>query len=108
MNRRIPLAVVAIVVLLLLAACGTPAQGLIIGKWEIADSPTHMLVEFHRDGTADLVMLGQTVHGTYKLGTDNEMQWTMNGISTRQKAKVTVDTLELTDANNQTVKYFRR
>jgi hypothetical protein len=53
-------------------------------------------------------MLGQTLHGNYKLNTDNEMQWTMNGLSTKQKVNVTAEKLEITDDRNQTIVYFRK
>jgi hypothetical protein len=93
---------------LMLMGCGTPEQGLIVGKWELQSGPTRMAVEFHRDGVADLVMLGQTLHGTYKLNADNEMDWTMNGLSTKQKVNVTTQKLEITDDRNQTVVYYRK
>jgi hypothetical protein len=92
----------------MLGGCGTPSQGLIVGKWELQDGPTRMVVEFHRDGTADLSMLGQTLHGTYKLNADNEMEWNMNGISAKQKVNVTAERLEITDDRNQTVLYYRK
>lgn len=92
----------------MLAGCGTAEQGLIVGKWELQSGPTRMDVEFHRDGTADLVMMGQTLHGTYKLNTNNEMDWTMNGLSTKQKVNVTTQKLEITDDRNQTVVYYRK
>lgn len=92
----------------MLVGCGTPAQGLIVGRWELQSGPTRMDVEFHRDGTADLSMLGQTLHGNYKLNADNEMEWTMNGLSVKQRVNVTAEKLEITDDRNQTIVYYRK
>ncbi len=35
-------------------------------------------------------MLGQTLQGTYQLDAGNELQWSLNGRTTKNKAKVTV------------------
>jgi hypothetical protein len=53
-------------------------------------------------------MLGQTLQGRYKLDDGNELEWTLNGITSRSKANVTADELELTDSANQTIKYRRK
>ncbi len=66
-----------------------------------------MTVEFSRDGTAKLTMFGQTLQGTYKLNAENELEWTLNGKTTKSKAKVTATELELTDDSNRTIKYKR-
>jgi hypothetical protein len=107
MNAKLSIALVACVALLV-SACGTGPQNLILGKWEVENAPLKMTAEFNRDGTAQVTMLGQTVQGKYKLDAGNELEWTMNGISTRAKAVVTADELELTTAENQTIKYKRK
>jgi hypothetical protein len=53
-------------------------------------------------------MFGQTVHGTYKLTPENELEWTLNGRTTRAKVHVTANELELTNDANQTIKYRRQ
>lgn len=99
---------VAIGVALLLTACLASPQSLIVGAWEMDGAPMKMTVEFNRNGTAAISMFGQTLHGTYTLSPDNELEWTMNGITTKGKASVTATELEVTDQSNQTVKYKRK
>jgi hypothetical protein len=65
-----------------------------------------MTAEFNDDGTASINMFGQTLRGTYKLS-DDELEWSVNGKTTRTKVKVTPRELELTDSSNRTVKYKR-
>jgi len=91
---------------LLLSACGSSPQKLILGKWE-ADSAVKLTVEFSRDGTAKLTMFGQTLRGTYNLDADNVLVWKLNGMTTKAKANVTATELELTDGANQTIRYKR-
>jgi hypothetical protein len=67
-----------------------------------------MTAEFGRDGTAKITMFGQTLQGTYKLDDGNELEWTMNGITTKSKVNVTATKLELTDDANRTIKYKRK
>jgi hypothetical protein len=97
---------VATSVALFLSACIATPQSLILGKWEV-ESAIKMTVEFSRDGTAKLTMFGQTVQGTYKLDADNDLEWTLNGKTTKGKVKITATELELTDDANQTIKYKR-
>ena len=52
-------------------------------------------------------MFGQTLQGAYRLNTDNELEWTLNGITTKSKANVTATELELTDNANRPIKYKR-
>jgi len=99
--------VIATCAMLLVSACGSSPQSLIIGKWEV-ESVIKMSVEFSRDGTAKITMLGQTLQAAYKLNGDNELEWTMNGISKKSKVHVTANELELTDDSNQTIKYKRK
>ena len=64
--------------------------------------------EFMGDGTAELTMLGQTLKGTYKLNSDRELEWTLNGRTTRHKVNVTATELEVIDDANRTIKYKRK
>ena len=67
-----------------------------------------MTAEFKRDGTAKITMFGQTLQGTYKLDAGNELEWTINGITTKSKVNVTTTEMELTDDANRTIKYKRK
>jgi hypothetical protein len=96
--------VLAACVALLVSACGSGPQNLILGKWEV-ESGIKLTAEFARDGTAKITMFGQTVQGTYKLNPENELEWTLNGRTTKSKVNVTATELELTDDANQTIKY---
>jgi hypothetical protein len=89
------------------SGCGSSPQSLILGKWEVESAPMKMTAEFSRDGTAKITMLGQTLQGTYKLDAENQLVWTMNGITTKGKANVTATELELIDDANRTIKYRR-
>jgi len=101
------LALVACVALFL-SACGSSPQSLIVGKWEVENSPMKMTAEFLSDGTAKMTMLGQTLQGQYKLDAGNELVWSMNGMSTKGKINVTATELEVTDEQNRTIKYKRK
>lgn len=103
---RATLCIVVAACLLLLMACGSSPQNLIVGKWEVENAPMKMTAEFKDDGTASINMFGQTVRGTYGL-TGDELEWSVNGKTTRSKVKVGPTELELTDSSNRTVKYKR-
>jgi hypothetical protein len=90
------------------ASCGSSSQSLILGKWEVESAPIKMAAEFRSDGTAKITMLGQTLQATYKLGSGNELEWTMNGITKKSKVNVTASELELTDDENRTIRYRRK
>ena len=122
MNSKLSIVLVACVALFV-SACGSGAQNLILGKWEVAgaqvggvDDPSaaaagkaiKMSAEFNRDGTAKMSMMGQTLQGTYKIIGDNELDWTMSGITTKGKLNVTATELDLTDDANRTIKYKRK
>jgi hypothetical protein len=89
------------------SACGSSPQSLIVGKWE-AQSAVKVTAEFGADGTAKITMLGHTLQGTYKFNADNELVWTVNGVTTTMKIHVTANELEVTDGANQTLKYKRK
>jgi len=108
---------------LFLSACGSRPQSLIVGKWEVAGARVggadvqgaaeagraiKMTAEFSRDGTAKMTMFGQMLQGTYKLNGENELEWTMNGTTTKGKLKVTATELEVTDDANRTITYTRK
>ena len=92
---------------LFVSACGTGPQNLILGKWEVEGAPLKMTAEFNPDGTAQVTMFGQTLQGTYKLNGENELEWTMGGITRKSKVNVTATELDLTDDANRTITYKR-
>ena len=108
---------------LLLSACGSRPQNLIVGKWEVASASVggaevpsateagkaiKMAAEFREDATARMTMFGQTLQGTYKLDGENELEWTMGGITTKSKVSVTETELDVTDDANRTITYKRK
>ena len=97
----------AIGLALLMCACGSSTQRMIVGKWE-ADGATKVTAEFNRDGTAKLSMFGRSLEGTYTLTADNELEWTLNGIMTKDKVNVTANELDITDDGNRIIKYQRK
>jgi hypothetical protein len=99
--------VAAVSLALLVAACGASPQSLIVGKWE-AESALKVTAEFGRDGTAKLSMFGQTLQGRYKLNAENELEWTLKGITTKSRVNVDATELELTDDAHRTIKYKRK
>ena len=122
MNPKLSI-VVATCLALFVSACGSSPQTLILGKWDAASAmggdadfgsaaeigrAIKMTAEFKRDGTAKITMFGQTLQGTYKLDAGNELEWTMNGITTKSKVNVTTTEMELTDDANRTIKYKRK
>ncbi len=52
-------------------------------------------------------MFGQTLHGTYKLNGGDELEWTLNGRTTKARVHVSREQIELTNDDNQTIKYRR-
>ena len=48
------------------------------------------------------------MHGTYKLNGADELEWSMNGMNTKARVRVTATELELTDNANHTIKYKRK
>ena len=106
MNAKLSI-VVAACMALFVSACGSSPQSLILGKWEVESTAIKMTAEFSRDGTANLTMFGQTLQGTYKLNAENELEWTLNGKTTKSKVSVSATELELTDNANRTIKYKR-
>lgn len=123
MNAKLSGVLVACVALLV-AACSSNPQSLILGKWEAVSAKVgdadpdpaignalnaiKMTAEFNRDGTAKMTMFGQTLQGTYKLNGENELEWTMSGMTTKGKVNVTATELELTDDSSRTIKYKRK
>ncbi len=122
MKAKLSIVLVACMALFV-SACGSRPQNLILGKWEMASANVagsevtgatevgraiKMTAEFNRDGTAKLTMMGQTLQGTYKVKGGNELEWTMNGITTKSKLNVTATELEVTDDANRTIKYKRK
>jgi hypothetical protein len=127
MNAKLSIVLVACVALVLTACGSNPLiagpQNLILGKWEMAGArvggvddenaaaagkAAQMSAEFNRDGTAKVSMMRQTMQGTYKINGENELEWTMSGITTKSKLNVTATRLELTDQQNRTIVYKRQ
>jgi hypothetical protein len=121
MNSKLSIALVACGVLFV-SACGSSPQNQIVGKWEIAGAQVggvddvsaaaagkaiKMSAEFYKDGTAKMTMMGHTLQGTYKINGDNELEWTMGGITTKGKLNVNGTELEVTDQANRTIRYKR-
>ena len=122
MNAKLNIVLLACMTLIA-TGCGSRPQSLILGKWEVASanvggedvrsaaavgSAIKMTTEFNRDGTAKLTMMGQTLQGTYKVNGENELEWTMNGITTKSKVNVTATQLDVTDDANRTITYKRK
>src|ERR1700722_4631984 len=108
MNPKLTIAA-AVCLALFVSGCGLGGpQSLIIGKWGGENAPLKMTAEFNGDGTAEMTILGQTLQGRYQLNGGDELEWTMNGMSTKAKINVTATELELTNDQNQTIKYRRK
>jgi len=107
MKAKLSIVLIACVALLV-SACGSSPQSLILGKWEVDSSPVKMTAEFNGDGTAKITILRQTVQGTYKVNPGNELVWSVNGITTKSRVNVTATELEVTNEANQTIKYKRK
>src|SRR5438045_3389398 len=104
MKAKLAVAVLACVALAV-AGCGSGPEDRIVGKWEAGQSSVKLTAEFAKDGTATLTVFGQSVQGTYKV-TGDELEWNLNGKTTRCKMKVTATELELTNKEG-TVTYKR-
>ena len=96
--------VVLACVVLCVSGCGSSPQNLLLGKWEAGQTGAKITVEFSKDGKAKLGLFGKTLQGTYKVNDGNELEWTVNGKTTKCKMKVTATELELTSEGN-TVTY---
>jgi|SRR4030095_5622019 uncharacterized protein (TIGR03066 family) len=91
---------------LILSGCHSGPQELIVGKWKAGQGGIKVTAEFARDGTAKLTMFGQMLQGTYKLEGD-ELEWTLNGKTTKNKVKVTATELEVIADGGNTIIYKR-
>jgi len=89
---------------LFVSACGTSPQSLIVGKWEAGEGGVKVTAEFTKGDKAKLTMFGQTPEGTYKVNGGDELEWTLNGKTTKCKMKVTATELEVT-SEGKTIKY---
>lgn len=85
------------------SGCGSSPQNLIVGKWQAGQSGLTLEAEFTKDGKATLTMFGKSFHGNYKLNGD-DLEWTLNGTTTKSKVKVTATELELT-RDGKTITY---
>jgi hypothetical protein len=80
---------------LVVSGCGSSPQDLIVGKWEAGQPGAKLTAEFTKDGKAKLTMFGKPVQGTYKLHGGDELEWTVNGQTTKFKVKVAATELEV-------------
>ncbi len=80
--------------------CGSTPQNLIVGKWEAGQAGVKMTAEFGTDGQAKLTMFGKTFRGTYKVNGSDELEWTLNGTTTRFKMKLTPSELAVSSEGN--------
>jgi hypothetical protein len=105
MNKKFGV-VMLLMVALLVSSCAPSPENLIVGRWE-SETAVKLRAEFRSDGTALLNMMGRTMQGMYKVNGGNELEWSMNGITTKSKLTVTSTELALTDDQNRTIKYRR-
>jgi hypothetical protein len=96
--------VVVVCVALFVPACGSSPKNLILGKWEAGEGSIKITAEFTKDAKAKLTMLGKTLQGTYKVNGDDELEWTLNGTTTKCKVKVTPTEMEVS-SEGKTIKY---
>jgi hypothetical protein len=96
--------IVVTCIALFMPACGSSPKDLIVGKWEAGQQGTSLTAEFSNNAQATITMFGQKVQGTYKMHGDDELEWTLQGKTTRYKVKVTKTELELT-SEGKTIKY---
>jgi hypothetical protein len=82
-------------------------QNLILGKWQ-ADGALKTTAEFSRHGIARLTIFGQTTQGSYRFSGADELEWILNGRTTKARVTVSVTELELANAAHQTVVYRKR
>ena len=105
MNTKVGIVIVACVALSV-CGCGSSPKDLIIGKWQAGEGGVNLTAEFTKDAKANITMFGKTLHGTYNLNGDGELEWTINGTTTKSKVKVSRTELEVTK-DGATVKYKR-
>jgi hypothetical protein len=86
------------------SGCGSGPQDRIVGKWEAGQAGLKLTAEFMKDGQAKLTIFGQSVQGTYKVNGGDELEWTLDGKTTKYKVKVTATELELT-SEGKTITY---
>jgi uncharacterized protein (TIGR03066 family) len=97
---------------LLLPACGSKPQQLIVGKWQTTDLLGKVKVaEFSKDGTASLPLpfVDLRADGKYKF-VDNdhiEIEFGSSGKPQKRRVEVTKETLTLTDEQGK-AQIFKR
>jgi hypothetical protein len=96
--------VVVVGLALFVSGCGSSPQDLIVGKWQAGQPGVTVTAEFSKEGRAKLIMFGKTLQGTYKVNSGDELEWTLNGKTTKCKLKVTATALEVT-SDGKTVTY---
>jgi len=103
MKTKLGILAVACVVLFV-SGCGSSPEDQILGKWEAGESGVKLTAEFAPGGEAKITLFGKTLQGTYKLDGD-ELEWTLNGTTTKCKVKVTATDMEL--SSDDTDRRFR-
>jgi hypothetical protein len=103
MKAKLGIMVVACMALFA-SGCGSSPKDLIVGKWEAGQEGVKITAEFTKDAKAKITMFGQTLQGTYKMNGDDELEWTLQGKTTKFKVKVTSTELEVT-SEGKTIKY---
>ena len=86
------------------SACSSGPRDLIVGKWEAGQAGVKLTAEFAKDGKAKITIFGKTLQGTYKVNGGDELEWTVNGMTTKCKMKVTATELVLT-SDGKTITY---
>ena len=89
---------------LCVTACSSGPQDRIVGKWEAGQNGVKLTAEFAKDGKAKITLFGKTLQGTYKVNGGDELEWTMNGTTSKFKVKVTGSEMELTQ-DGKTITY---
>jgi hypothetical protein len=97
-------------------AASTPSRvrELIIGKWEMIESPNKNTIEFMPEGVYKLVEVseqgvpGAAVDGKYQFKDDETVVIDLGVVQYEQKVKVNGDELVITDSKGKADKYRRR
>jgi hypothetical protein len=84
--------------------CGSSPQNRLVGKWEAGHAGAKLTAEFGKDGIAKLTIFGKTIQGTYKVNGGDELEWTLNGTTSKYKMKISMNELEVT-SDGKTVMY---
>jgi hypothetical protein len=90
---------------LLLSACASGPQSLIVGTWEM-ESGMKVTWQLRKDGTGSMTMMGKTAEGKYRFNGQDELELIAGADVT--KLKVNVSDQELQVISDGHVTKFRR